>query len=309
MKRWFFIVIGIYLIITLAFICFHQEMPDEVIIITIPQTEARLITSEAERMEIDVFVNTSQSFLTEKTNITSVKIVDSSQELAVAIHDITHLGPAIICEETLEHFQLILSFEMLYPHGVTMRFIDATLRLLYENQAEFQLAIGNITLMFADVSQEAYLDFSRLYGVTMMDETKHIMTGIHIEFRVSALAELVVESIDPLLEGVSFDLNRAHIPDVGYPHCLDVSAPEAVEAWPSAGEITDSEVVLISDALYYFPLAYRWPWCTIRRFPLVITYRYLETSYHMIIDDFRYYQEDYWENATYDDICRYSYQY
>jgi hypothetical protein len=284
-------------------------MPDELIIVTIPQTEARLITSEAERMEIDVFVNTSHSFLTEKTNITSVKIRDSSHELAVVIHDIKHLGPAIICEETLEHFQMILSFETLYPQGMSIKFVDATLRLLYDNQAEFHLAIGNITLMFADVSQEVYLDFSRLYGVTMMNETKHIMTGIHLEFRVSALGEVVIESIDPLLEGVAFDLNRAHIPDVGYPHCLDFSTPEAIEAWPSSGDITDSEVVLIGDALYYFPLAYRESWCSVRRFPLVITYRYLETSYHMIIDDFFYYQEDYWVNATYDDICRYSYQY
>jgi len=256
-----------------------------------------------------VFVNTSQSFLTEKTNITSVKIVDSSQELAVAIHDITHLGPAIICEETLEHFQLILSFEMLYPQGMSMRFVDAILRIIYDNQVEFNLTIGNVTLMFADVSQEVFLDFSRLYGVTMMDESTRIMTGIHLEFRVSALGEVVIESIDSLLEGVSFDLNRAHIPNVGYPHCIDISTPESIEAWPSSGEVTDSEVVVIGDVLYYFPLAYRASWCSVRRFPLVITYRYLDTSYHLIIDDFRYYQEDYWENATYDDICRYSYQY
>ena len=296
MHKLVFIALGLFLIASLVLIIFERDSKDTIEMIAVKESRSLLIENSNETFEIGLYISGLNSFLTEKENIASFKIHDDLEELDLSLQEII-VGEEVTYNSTTywqHHFRL--GFDEIYVSGAIIDFENAYCLIVYNNEVTIDIAIGSLALCFLEMPVSYYLDFTRLSGTTTDVENTEVLNALKVEFDLKGLEQVTITSINTFVSGLIIDLGST------------TTADEAT-ANPDCFHIEEGKIVISDDCYLTIPIQFQQKTFPVFRFPLVISYTYLNEDCVLVIDDFQYYRKAAFFEVDHENIASYIHHY
>lgn len=304
-KVYFSIVFGYIIISMLVFIIIDNHDVKEVDMLLLEKDYARVLT-ENETIDIAFYLTKRDSFITDKTLISSAYLSSDIDEAAVDILEISDESETIVYQDQTYHkFFITLSLNSIFSQGLRLDFEGVELKLLYENDVEMAFYLGNIHVLFHSLSQPNHIDFDRLYSIH-----DGAMTGLYISLKNKTDELIEITSIETLVSGMTLDIGSSQRIYQTNDRILSINA-----YMPDYQPIRDSfsegqSYYMNQDVDLLIPLQYIKALKYINRFPLLINYSYHDQMYMYVIDDFLFYDtiSDFYKGHFHVNTYHYNYQ-
>jgi hypothetical protein len=294
MKKTVIAVILVYLIIAGIILLFVKDPADHVSIFHVRHDQAILLDSTEEWFDLELYFSEVASFFTDKANVDTIAIADDDQLISVSLKE-TIQGAKTKKYDQEDHYQFYfrLQFDQVMCLGGQFALIDAVCTIVYQNGVTLAVPIGNLTLLYQEISPIEHIDFTRLYGIVNPSPEGEYLAGIVIGLAKYPLGDVWLTDLETTLKNLTPDLSHCVILDEAIPPFSLASDWVAEDFSPIFSEETppfSSSILLAEETLLLIPLCYQDQIKTIRQFPLIIHYRYLDTAYSFVMDDFLYFQ-------------------
>jgi hypothetical protein len=288
MKKIFFIVIGLYLSVSgIIILIKDKDYIDSIEILSIKKDYARIITDN-EPIDIPVYISSENSFFTSSDNIVDARILSDFDEVEIKISQIKN-QKQVVTYNNKQYYLYYYEIDLnnVYTLGLKLDFINANISLTYNNDETLNLEIGDLSLLFHEITGSNHLDYSRMYSVHDQDA----IIGIYIEMINKTGQEITIKSIDVLNNNMFLNLNKAKIVYEPLNHLqpIDEIIPgfqNLVTEFPNPQDFSFKH----NNAIF-IPINYLNTFNYINRFPLMISYEYNNTIYDYIIDDYLFYSQ------------------
>ena len=306
MKKLFFLIIGIYLVVGCILILTMKEKVGIVNYFTIKQNYSRLMT-ENETLFVSLFIDSDKSFITHTQNIASSSLKNEDILIAVDILGIEKSDEDIVYSgRNYSLYNIEIDFSQVKVTDLFLGMKDCILAINYVNEVSLALEIGDVWLDFREISPSNHFDYNNLYAIINDFEGSDYINALVFRFESLTNFPLVVKNIRTIDPNFSFDLASVSISE-------EKIAPQAhlskiIPDYEMFKEVEQSEFSLESELYYIIPLVYREK-SKIYRFPIFIDYSYNDSDYTLIIDDYLFFDEMIDLNEQSDKIRKYQYHY
>jgi len=313
MKKVVLIAIILYVCTALTLLYFADADPKKITLLTVPQPYARVITDESERLGVVICVDQTDTFFTTVENIRSMRIWDDESELVVSVEQIIPLSETIIYgEKYFSLYRFEIGFGEIAQANMTLSFFCASAEIAYENDYIFSFVLGDVQLIFNDLTNEGHIGLARLYGTRFVLADQSVLTGfvIGLEKYVSSL--VTITGIEIFSETAWVDLETAHWIEEAVSFDEDIAVLSGNPAYSSLRSEKPETVFSIAfgeDGLLFAPINYKNEFSFLSQFPIRITYQYLDQEYAFLLDDFRFFSTDPFPEVLRDDIVKTEYCY
>jgi phage anti-repressor protein len=310
MKKAFYIIIVTYILGGIILILIAKDKPSLVKILSYKQNYSRLLTDE-ENIDIPLFLNEQDTFLTKHTNITSAFLITENYQIRVNITDIRNTDSQIIYkDEIYNQYYLQIDFIDIGLIDTYVNLEDAILNINYLNEESLDIEVGNLSLMFQEIITNNHLELMHLFGIVNPDEsgTNYLRAlGIKLENLSNQSVEIIDISIN--LDNIYCDLSYSEyidkppLPNEDLNTIINDYNPLEVQ------EDIDFTLLLNSNAYLIIPIKYSNSMEPINRFPIIITYKFNSQEFQYIIDDFLFFDQNLSLEPEDDRIQKYEYRY
>jgi hypothetical protein len=312
MKKIVLIALVLYFCVALLFLCFAKPDPQKITILTVPQSYARVIADQTERIGIILCVNQTETFFTAAENIRSMRIADEFNELAVQVERIILMEETFIYGgESFALYRFEIGFGEIAQAKMSLSFYQATAEIQYQNDYLFSFVLGDVHLIFDDLATAGHLGLSRLYGVHQKSE-QNTLTGFVIGLEKNVTSPITITGIDIYSNAGWADLASSRWIEEAIPYDADIAAligDPTYSSIQSNKPVTDHSIVVLENGLLFVPIRYLNEFSLLSQFPIRIRYRYLDQEYDFLLDDFRFFSTDPMPEVYRDDIVKTEYSY
>lgn len=306
MKKLFFWIIGIYLVVGSILILTMKEKEDIVNYFTIKQNYSRLMT-ENETLFVSLFIDSDKSFITHTQNIVSSSLKNEDSLIAVDILRIDKSDEDIVYSgRNYSLYNIEIDFTQVKVTNLFLGMKDCMLAINYVNEVSLALEIGDVWLDFREISPSNHFDYNNLYAVINDLEGSDYITALVFRFESMTNYPINIKNIRTVDSNISFDLNNVYMSEEKIsPQAL---MSEIIPDYEMFNEVDPGEFSLENELYYLIPLVYREK-NKIYRFPIIIDYSYNDSDYTLIIDDYLFFDEMIDLNEQSDKIREYQYHY
>lgn len=306
MKKLFFWIIGIYLVVGSILILTMKEKVDIVNYFTIKQNYSRLMT-ENETLFVSLFIDSDKSFITHTQNIVSSSLKNEDSLIAVDILRIDKSDEDIVYSgRNYSLYNIEIDFTQVKVTNLFLGMKDCMLAINYVNEVSLALEIGDVWLDFREISPSNHFDYNNLYAVINDLEGSEYITALVFRFESMTNYPIIIKNIRTVDSNISFDLNNVYMSEEKIaPQAL---MSELIPDYEMFNEVDQGEFSLENELYYLIPLVYREK-NKIYRFPIIIDYSYNDSDYTLIIDDYLFFDEMIDLNEQSDKIREYQYHY
>jgi len=306
MKKLFFGIIGIYLVVGSILILTMKEKVDIVNYFTIKQNYSRLMT-ENETLFVSLFIDSDKSFITHTQNIVSSSLKNEDSLIAVDILRIDKSDEDIVYSgRNYSLYNIEIDFTQVKVTNLFLGMKDCMLAINYVNEVSLALEIGDVWLDFREISPSNHFDYNNLYAVINDLEGSEYITALVFRFESMTNYPIIIKNIRTVDSNISFDLNNVYMSEEKIaPQAL---MSELIPDYEMFNEVDQGEFSLENELYYLIPLVYREK-NKIYRFPIIIDYSYNDSDYTLIIDDYLFFDEMIDLNEQSDKIREYQYHY
>ncbi|MDD3711945.1 MAG: hypothetical protein PHZ28_00435 [Candidatus Izemoplasmatales bacterium] len=306
MKKLFFLIIGIYLVVGSILILTMKEKATVVNYFTIKQNYSRLMT-ENETLFVSLFIDSDESFITHTQNIASSSLKNEDSLIAVDILRIDkNDGDIVYSGRSYSLYNLEIDFTQIKVTDLFLGMKDCFLTINYVNDVSLELEIGDVWLDFREINPSNHFDYNNLYAVINDFEGSDYINALVFRFESLTNFPITIKNIRTLDSNYSFDLNSVYVSEEKIaPQTL---LTEIIPDYEMFNEVDQGEFLLESEYYYVIPMVYREK-SKIYRFPIIIDYSYNDSDYTLIIDDYLFFDEMIDLNEQSDKIREYQYHY
>ncbi len=305
MRKIFTIIIILFILIASGTILFFEDKEENISILSIKKHYSRLITSTQEKITIPLYFSSNKSFLTETSSIEDCYLLDDFNQLKVTIDEIRYAGDYLDDYDNMYHlFMYDINFEEVTIDQIN--FSNAVLKLIYKNQDCLELSIGEVNLVFKDVSQDQNLDIYRVYTTVKTIDTIEYVSGLVVGLD-NFNKEITIKNISLGLEQIKLDTNHLLHLDNAIAYDMDIDTVLGTDYDPFNKGIQID--FLVEEGLVLIPFTYTNNLFLLNRFPIYIEYTYKNATYEYVLDDFMYISECYSLEVANGKIQEYIYYY
>ncbi|MFA7076661.1 MAG: hypothetical protein WC152_08380 [Candidatus Izemoplasmatales bacterium] len=307
MKRIFFSIITLYIVIGIILIIVIKPKNVNVNFFTIKQNYSRLMT-ENESLVFGFFIDQNSSFITDKDNIVNASLTNNINKIAVNISNIEQIAENIEYKEKLYYqYNLTIDFSEIYVNEFELNLVDAFLELSYINGDTLSLALGDIFLSFGDIECNNYLDYSNIYGLVNNINDELYLTALIIKFENLSDKEIIINQITTNNNMIEFDLENYQKSIEKYE--FSMALEDIITDYNYIGEAKEGSILLEDEFYYIFPIKYKEDLKKIYRFPLQINFYYNEENHLISLDDYLFFDEQIILDDYVNEITEYQYSY
>ena len=291
MKKFFFLLLGFYVLLGAVFFFLHPSEKEYVTMITVKEELSRVLY-ENETLEINVFTDQPNAFLFDKEQFDSVYIESENFIFEVMIGEVLMENePVLYHDKEYNQVRLKIVFDRInFAVGTEIVANNASIRIVYSNQCEISFEVGSIHLLIMDELNTPGLYLRRLYGVVDSSSTIGGLSGILVELKNDNETGIYLKSMDAFMDTVHFDNSNLWV----------LSTSENVYSIEDIENVLiaeyDSEEVFIEpgeNKVLFLPFNKKTESFYFNRFPIVITYIHLNQSQQDVIDDFIYFSNQF----------------
>ncbi|MDY0138946.1 MAG: hypothetical protein RBR50_04545 [Candidatus Izemoplasmatales bacterium] len=307
MKKVFLVVIVVYLAIGGLIVCLSGERKNEINYFTLPMNYSRLMT-EDEEIVVNLFIDDDRSFFTEISNITNAYIHTEKEEIAVTISGIDEKDSGYLFQGNQYYlFGLTLTFDKVSISGFDLSYQDCYLRILYINEEEIDLEIGDMFLEFKEVVYSNYIGFENLYGITNIVNEKEYLVGLCIKINDYTNSQIELTDINTNNLNIILDFGKAKYFENKPDSNSDIL--ELIPDYELFDATNKSNLKIKNDYYLIIPIVYEIELSKNYRFPITIEYLYQGTQLDYLIDDCIFFNESVELDEYASKIRTYNYQY
>ena len=241
-------------------------------------------------IEIPLYFEKKNSFLTKEKSIKSVSIEDETKNYLMTLNSIKQSG-RIEYERTKYYgFFFNLSFEQ-YDNFEDVVFIkDGKLKIKYLNGEEISFRIGNIELYLNTKTDNSNIQLMALESIFNTVDDKETIVGINISLRNDNNVPIKIESIKTLNKYYELDYLNYEKVTLNYKDDLKERYNDYSYKAISINETSKMDIQLNKNesSNIFIPLKYLNGIRSIDTLGLFITYRINNVSYTKVIDSFTF---------------------
>lgn len=293
MRKGFILSVGLFIALAVGLVLLDESTFDEVSILSIEQNYSRLITSEEESLSFPVYISTDDSFLTSIESIEKTYLENEFNQLEVNLIAITNMDYVEKLDGyTYQLFLYEINFAYLSLNSIVID--DAKLKIIYINNQEITIRLGDISLSFGDVVGSSYFDIERVYATTSYLNNLEYVSGIVIGFNNLTMLDISINEINIGSKQVFLDTG-SHIQveeEIPYNQDINLILNKEYECIRSVAGVQEP-MLLVDYNLLFIPFQYVNEISSIRRFPIYISYTYMNQEYNYVMDDFRFISTNY----------------
>ncbi len=288
MRKGFFL--SILLLVSLAAIMIYIDESDltQISILSLEKNYSRLITSETECIEFPVYLSSKNSYIGSSESITSTYLLNSEAKMEVDTISITDMNTEESLDNTTYYlFSYRIGFEHLSLDQISIE--EAVLNIHYLNDVEINIFVGDISIYFGDVVASDLIEIDRVYTTSNPDAEIEYVTGIVLGIDNYTMQNITLSSITIGSTDIFLDMSNLINLDSQIGYNEDLNALLEDEYNPIIHETIDQSVYTLQNYdLLFIPFKYLDEINPIRRFPIFISYYYMDREYKYVMDDFRY---------------------
>jgi hypothetical protein len=297
----------LFALFSIIMIILDEDKKDLVNYFTLKQNFSRII-SEGENFDVSVFIDSDESFLTDRESITSARIVSEMTELSVDIEKIEKVDDNLLFEEKLYNLYVFsLEFSDVSLNDIDLEFLNSELEVSYVNGDEIEFYLGNIWLSFKNIEVNNHFDISHMYAITDYVTDERVITALVLKFDKYVDQTITISDINSMNKVFGLDLENSYksLDRINTP--LEVN--EILGSFDYFGD--KSEGLINIEEGYYFIIPFRYYQKAEKlfRFPLEIHYQYQGDEYSFLIDDYLFFDEMIRLDDYHDDAVKYQYSY
>jgi hypothetical protein len=297
----------LFALFSIIMIILDEDKKDLVNYFTLKQNFSRII-SEGENFDVSVFIDSDESFLTDRESITSARIVSEMTELSVDIEKIEKVDDNLLFEEKLYNLYVFsLEFSDVSLNDIDLEFLNSELEVSYVNGDEIEFYLGNIWLSFKNIEVNNHFDISHMYAITDYVTDERVITALVLKFDKYVDQTITISDINSMNKVFGLDLENSYksLDRINTP--LEVN--EILGSFDYFGD--KSEGLINIEEGYYFIIPFRYYQTAEKlfRFPLEIHYQYQGDEYSFLIDDYLFFDEMIRLDDYHDDAVKYQYSY
>lgn len=307
MKKTILIIIGLYLVVGTILIITYKEKSKEVNFFSLRQNYSRLML-ENETLAISLFIDQTESFITEMSLIGSGSLRNDEVEIIVDITSVELGGEEIEYQGKYYYLYIFnLNFNQVFVAGMDLVIDDCYLDISYNNDELVSLYLGDVALSFRAELSSDNLDFVHMTGIVNVINDKKYLVGICLKLDNLTEQDIIINDIYTNSDVLRFDLDNAFLSNeavVDNPLSIDIFGE-----YNHLGEIETGVIYLDDDYYYVIPVVYQVLYQKIYRFPLMIEYSLYNQNYLLEIDDYLFFDEFIRLDDYVDEIREYKYLY
>ncbi len=281
-------VLIIMLTITLTILLLVKE-EEEVIVITREYPYSIYHSDNYETIDIEVLTNAPYSYHFDNDYIVSSSLKNEKEQIHTSIKDIKKSTHAV---SYLNQDFYVVTIRLQLPFTSTeylLELEDADLVLLYENQEEVSVLIGDIAYLFND-NQSTGITLSNLSATHEEINGYNTIGGVNIELSNTSDHNIVLKDISLLTNDVTVN-NDAVLTNKTCEYTTTVSQCLGRESYDFHEDILQSQLSILvgknNTLELYLPLLYN-NTSFIYEFAIVIEYSINNKVEQLIVDNFPY---------------------
>ena len=253
--------------------------------------EYSVVSQESNKdIEIPLYFDKKNSFLTKEKSIKSVFIEDDTNSYLMTLNSIKQTG-RIEYERTKYYgFFFNLSFDQ-YDYFEDVVFIkDGKLKFKYQNGEEMSFRIGNIELYLNTKEDNSNIQLMALESVFNTVDDKETIVGLNISLRNDNNVPIKIESIKTLNKYYELDYLNYETVTLDYKANLKDRYNDYSNKAISINETSKMDITINSNESMsiFIPLKYLNGIRSINTLGLFITYRKGNVSYLKVVDSFTF---------------------
>ncbi|HKL47771.1 MAG TPA: hypothetical protein VJ878_03800 [Candidatus Izemoplasmatales bacterium] len=287
MRRTFtVIIVGFLLLSAIVIYVFTDQVDQTLQMLSIKKDYARVLT-EDEVVDIPIYISSNESFLTTQSNIIDAQIISDADEVNIDIALIIDQNQKITFEDKAYYlFHYRLDFSSIYTKNLKLNMPNAYLKLVYNNDDEFQFGLGHMQLLFHDLDQATHLDFNRLYATYYQGA----ISGIVLDLENKTSQTIEIQSIDNLNQQMNINLSKNKVVYDLNEHIDDLHMYLPNHQIIGQVDGHQESLMVYQDTQFILPINHHQTLSYLNRFPLIINYKYNQVMYTYIIDDYKYFE-------------------
>ena len=292
MRKVFLLVLILFSALSIFLISIDKDIPESISIISFTKEYSRIITPE-EIVSIPIYISDSNTFIIDNDLIESASLENSYNKLAIESIDIRSTNYVEEYEST--NYSLYFFDISFTPTLVTDYFMDfssAYLNLIYLNQDNISIEIGNLYLQFSEITNNNHIDLFRMYALTSINNDIEFISGIILGIENFTGDEIVINNIEFGTNKLLSGLNEVKLLNEPPNYDEDINILLGYQYDFYQTETIDLSFILNPDKLLLVPIKYIVNPLDINRFPLIISYKYLDVNYIYTIDDFQFFSSE-----------------
>lgn len=295
-----------YAVLAAGLLAFCAPPGETLTVLSLREDRSRVIAGE-EPLVIPLFFSAADTFFTEPTQVSSARISDAENELAVSVDavegwedPISYGGTAFL------PYDFKLGFGGIEADGLAFSFRDAVLEITYANGEILATDIGNLDLRFDPVENPGHLDLVRMYALTETAPGGPVLTAVVLGLEKRVDSPVRVKGISLGFSHAAADV--ASVLCVAEPVDREVSLPALLgnPDWRTVRDELPAEtgdLLVTNGDLWVIPVVHLGVPRALSRFPLLITYEYRGDVYVHVVDDFLFYTPGMFPGVLSDDVC------
>ena len=307
MKKIIFGIILVFILFSAVMIIIDEEKTDVIEYFTLKQNFSRIINDD-ESLDVSVFIDNDESFLTDRESITSARIISEMTELSVNVRHIEKVDEGLLFDEKLYSlYTFSLEFSDVSLSDIDLEFLNSELEISYQNGDTIVLYLGNVWLSFKDIEVNNHFDISHMYAITDYLDDERVITALVIRFDKYADQNIVISDIDAKNQVFGLDLGKNFKSLDRFNTASELS--EVLGSYDYLDKKTQG-IINIEEGYYYIiPFRYYETAEKLYRFPLEISYQYQGDEFKFLIDDYLFFDEIIRLDDYHDDAVKYQYSY
>jgi len=267
MKKSFILIGSLYLIVIFLVIIVPKDKVKEVTILSIQEEKSLLMLSD-EVIQFDIYANVKNSFLFNDNEVTNASLTSLDNQYQVSIDFKLYEQSSIeFYDETYFHIQISVCFDEIRMDQMNLVFESVKLSINYQNGRNLQIPFGNLKIQVLPDFNESRLTFTSIYAIRK-SETNDSISGVVIHLYSS---DNTIKLLDVTINSVRAMIKKneiAIIKDIRYTFEDDITNNQLSQIPIETITLNQEEEVVV-----YLPIeksSY-----LLRRFPIIITYSYL----------------------------------
>jgi hypothetical protein len=313
MNKVFLVFIVFYFLIAIVLLATEKPSTNVVTILSIPQSYSRLLEGDDENLGIFLYFSSPETFFVSTKAIRSARIFDENGELSVCVDSVVPLTDLVEYEGNKYYpYRFEFAFPEIDAPNLTLIFRNATAEIIYENEEILSFELGNLDLLFKDLSEVHHLGFFRLYAIINLIGNQSSLAGIVLGLEKYVSDDLVVTGVSIATANARLRWDSALEIQEAYERETAVSTILGIESYDFfSKDVIESgkSMTLTDDQLWFIPINYPTQLAYLYRFPIIVSYLYHGDPYQYFIDDFLFFTPDTLPEVLINAICKTQYRY
>lgn len=295
-------------ILLIAIFALVRKVPKLVELTTFEKAHNYVSLSNEEKIDIGIFIDHKNSFITNIENISSCYIGDDDNILNLKIENIIQSNQITkLKNKDFYLFNFLFSPKLILESDFSFEVFNASLIINYTQGEDIKIRIGSFSYYYFSNNNNEHLSINKLKGLVNEIENQTLV-GVGLGLKNNSSSSLVIKQIIPL--DVNLEISYENIKDnitFNNNDLIEEVLGYNYNIYNNNIDFSEINKVINNEVYLFLPLKYKNK-LIVNNLGLLVIYELNEEEYKLYIDDFVFFKTKLYSINTINNLKYYVYE-